>query len=125
MLSGSRPKARARQNGCIKGTREHPSESKNGTPYSYMHAIAVTSLEDCKLGQGLRLSLVDKFADHTEVDTFLPYAHSHIIISLIFLLILLFLYIVTFVKRSRLGPYSNAVKSTVFFYESKENPAEH
>lgn len=89
--------------------------------------MAVTSLQDCKLGQGLRLSLVlvDKFADHTEMDTFLPYAHSHIIISLIFLLILLFLYIVMFVKRSRLGPYSNAVKSTVFFYESKENPTEH
>lgn len=62
--------------------------------------------------------------DHTKMDTFLPYAYSHIIISLIFLLILLFLYILMFVLRSWLGPYSNAVKSTVVFYESKD-PTEH
>lgn len=62
-----------------------------------MHAMAVTSLQDCKLGQGLSLSLalMDKFAltDHTEMDTFLSCVPSYIIISLIFLLILLFLYI--------------------------------
>lgn len=66
-----------------------------------MHAMVATNLQDSKLGQGLRMLhvLMDKFTltDHTDMDTFLPYAHSHIILSLIFLLILLFLYIVMFV----------------------------
>lgn len=85
-----------------------------------MHTMVATHLQDSKLGQGLMMSyvLIDKFAltDHIH--------HSHIIISLIFLLILLFLYIVMFVLRSWLGLYSNAVKSTVVFYESKD-PTKH
>lgn len=95
----------------------------------WSHACkVVTNLQDCNLGQGLRMSniLMLKFTitDYTEMDTFLPYTHSHVIISLIFLLIHLFLYIVMFVLRSWLGPYSNAVKSTVVFYESKD-PTKH
>lgn len=124
-LYGSSPKVWARQNGC---THEQPSESKNGAPCGYMHAMAVTSLQDCKLGQGLSLllALMDKFAltDHTEMDTFLSNAPSHYHhISYFSTDSSIFVLWWCLMKRSWLGPYSNAVKSAVVFYESKENPA--